>query len=77
MANNTRAYVDRDDIKRASFQYDGHFALFRHTRVAGVNEYMEESFRGTKVDSVVDSKRSFEAYVATRINGYLKAAVEA
>ena len=72
-----KAYIDKDDVKRASFQYDGHFALFRHTRTAGVNEYMEEDFKGFKVDSVVDSKRSFEAYVATRINGYLKAAVEA
>ena len=72
-----KAYVDKDDVKRASFQYDGHFALFRHTRTAGVNEYMEESFRGVKVDSVIESKRSFEQYVATRINGYLKAQVDA
>ena len=73
----SQPYVDRDDVKRASFQYDGHFALFRHTRIAGTNEYMEESFRGVKVDSVVESKRSFEQYVATRINMYLKAAVDA
>lgn len=73
----SKAYVDKDDIKRASFQYDGHFALFRHTRDQGVNEYREENFRGVKIDSVVESKRSFEAYVATRINGYLKAQVDA
>lgn len=72
-----KAYIDKDDVKRASFQFQGHFALFRHTRTAGVNEYMEESFRGVKVDSVIESKRTFEAYVSQRINGYLKAAVDA
>ena len=70
--------LQRSDVKRASFQYDGHFALYRHiTGTAGVKEYREESFRGETIDSVVDSKRSFEAYVATRINIYLKALVDA
>ncbi len=72
-----KAYIDKDDVKRASFQYAGHFALFRHTRTAGVDEYMEEDFKGYKVDSVVNSKRTFEAYVSQRVNTYLKAAVEA
>ena len=72
-----KAYIDKDDIKRASFQYDGHFALFRHTNTAGVHEYMEEDYKGYKVDSVVNSKRTFEQYVHTRIGAYLKAQVEA
>ena len=70
--------IQRSDVKRASFQYDGHFALFRHiTGNQGVTEYREESFRGETVDSVIDSKRSFEAYVATRVNIFLKALVDA
>jgi len=72
-----KAYVDKDDVSRASFQFQGHFALFRHTNDAGVHEYREENFRGVKVDSVVNSKRTFEQYVHTRIGAYLKASVEA
>ncbi len=72
-----RAYVQKDDVNRASFQYDGHFALFRHTQEAGVHEYREENFRGTVVDSVIESKRTFETYVQMRITAYLKASVEA
>jgi len=73
-----KAYVDKDDINRASFQFDGHFALFRHISVGGGTfEYREENFRGNTVDSVINSKRTFEAYVSTRVNTYLKAQVEA
>lgn len=73
----TKAYVDKDDVNRASFQYQDHFALFRHTNVGGVIEYREENFRGNVVDSVVNSKRTFEQYVSTRINFYLKRTVDA
>ncbi len=65
-----------DDIKRASFQFDGSFALFRWVQEGGVNEYRQESFKGGTVDSVVNSKRPFEQYVKDRVSAILKEAAE-
>ncbi len=65
-----------DDIKRASFQFDGNFALFRWIQEGGVNEYKEENFRGATVDSVVNSKRTFDQYVKDRVSAILKEVAE-
>jgi len=65
-----------EDVKRASFQFEGYFALFRMTNEAGVIEYREEGFKGEVIHSVLNSKRTFEAYVASRINTILKEKVD-
>ena len=69
-------YHDKD-VKRASFQYDGHFALYRHINEGGTIEYREENFKGTTVDSVINSKRTFEQYVQARITATLREVVGA
>ena len=67
-----KSYITKDDVKRASFTYGEHFALFRYTQIAGVREYKEENYRGAVVDSVLESKRTFEQYVQMRITATLK-----
>ena len=65
--------VTKNDIKRASFQYDGGFALFRFVRAeVGNHEYRHESFRGELVHSVLNSKRPFAEYVKIRVIDILK-----
>lgn len=65
--------VTKNDIKRASFQYDGGFALFRWVmETQGNHEYRHESFRGELINSVLNSKRPFTEYVKARVSNILK-----
>lgn len=65
--------VVKNDIKRASFQYDGGFALFRFVRAeVGNYEYRHESFRGELIHSVLNSKGTFAKYVGARVGVILK-----
>ncbi len=51
------------DIERASFQYAGNLALFRHRQTAQGQEYIWEDFQGNVVESLLDSTISFHSFV--------------
>ena len=62
---------DVHDVRRASFQIDGTFHLFRRTQEAGKFEHRHEDYKGNVIESVLNPKSTFEEWVALRVAGIL------
>ncbi len=56
-----------NDVMRASFQMEGAFALFRHVRQEGRNEYLQEDFRGNVIATILEPTINFHSFVEERV----------
>jgi hypothetical protein len=56
-----------DDLKRAAFQIDGEFYLFRWRHVGGRDEFVMEGYRGELLHSTTNPTDTFEDWVLSRV----------
>lgn len=62
-----------DDRRRASFQIDGQFHLFRHIVEEGGKEtFQHEDYRGNIVDYVTAPKQPFEKWLSLQLAAIIR-----